>query len=570
MKPFSCIIGGEAGYGIMSAGLTLSRIATRSGYSIFQYAEYPSLIRGGHNMVQIVISRDVIATPYQHCNFLIALNSDTLTHHASKLVSGAGVLYDLDIDSSLAHLPSDVHLFPVPLARLAKEVGGSIMTRNTVALGASVALLGANMEYLEAIILEEFAQKKPTIQEKNIAAARAGYDYVRTHFSSFVTSTLVPRHHAPASLVMTGNEAMALASIAAGMQFAAVYPMTPTSAILQTLASYQEMYGFIYKQPEDEIAAINMAIGASFAGVRSMVATSGGGFCLMAEGYGLAGMTETPLVIIEGMRGAPATGLPTWNEQGDLRFVLHAHQGDFPRIVLAPGDVTEAFHMTMDAFHLADKYQTPVVVLVDKHICESHERVLPFDYRHYRIDRGKFVSKKQSRYVRYADAEDGISTRTIPGVGNHFVANSDEHDVRGYSSETKEDRVMQMNKRMKKLEVCAREDMQKPVLYGPADARVTIVSWGSNKGAIRAALRELPEVNFLHITWMNPFPTSAVRAILERAKHIVSVEANYSGQLAGLIAEHTGIHITDQLLAYDGRPIYPEEIIAHLKKHAYV
>ena len=349
------------------------------------------------------------------------------------------------------------------------------------------------------------------------------------------------------------------------MQFAAIYPMTPTSAILHTLAPHQEKYGYIYKQPEDEIAAIHMAIGASFAGVRSLVATSGGGFCLMTEAYGLAGITETPLVIIEGMRGAPATGLPTWTEQGDLLFTLYAHQGDFPRIILAPGDAEEAFHMTLQAFNLADKYQTPVLILVDKHVCESHISLKPFEYKKYSINRGNFVTKKRVNYKRYALTASGISPRSIPGVGNHFVANSDEHDESGYSEESAKNRNEQMNKRMQKLQTCEKEDMEKPQVYGPKNADMTIVSWGSNKGAILEAMRECENVNFIHVGWMNPFPAKTLKTLLQKAKNLLLIECNYSGQFGKLLKEKTGIEIQNIFLKYDGRPFFPEEIIQKIK-----
>ncbi len=290
------------------------------------------------------------------------------------------------------------------------------------------------------------------------------------------------------------------------------------------------------------------------------MATSGGGFCLMTEGLGLAGMTETPLVIVEGMRGAPATGLPTWSEQGDLQFVLHAHQGEFPRIVLAPGDLTEAFYLTMEAFNLADRYQTPVIILMDKNICDNDQGVPEFDISGYKIDRGKFTAEKVKDYMRYKLSEDGVSLRTVPGSGNFFISNSDEHDELGYSSEDAENRISQMKKRMAKLESCAKFDMPKPVLLGPEKADVTIVSWGSNKGSILQALKKFPDVNYLHIVRMNPFPSDAVKRILRGAHHIIDMECNYTGQLASLILEKTGIEIKDKFLKYDGRPIFVEEV----------
>lgn len=365
--------------------------------------------------------------------------------------------------------------------------------------------------------------------------------------------------------MITGNESIAFGAVAAGLQFAAIYPMTPISNILHTLAPLQEEYGFIYKQPEDEISAVNMAIGASFAGARSMTASSGGGFSLMTEGLGLAGITETALVVVEGMRGGPSTGLPTWTEQGDLKFVLNAHHSEFPVIVLAPGDAEEAFQMTMQAFNLAEKYQTPVIVLVDKHICECQQSFPPYDYKKFQIDRGKFTTELIPNYERYALSPDGISLRAPAGTGNYFIANSDEHELVGYSTESAKGRVEQMDKRMAKLKTCANNDLPEPKLYGPAEAKLTVVGWGSTKGVILEALKELPEVNFLHLTWMNPFPTEKVADILNKAERLVMVEGNFSGQLAGLIAEKTCIHIEDKILKYDGRPFFAEEIISALK-----
>ena len=258
--------------------------------------------------------------------------------------------------------------------------------------------------------------------------------------------------------------------------------------------------------------------------------------------------------------------MPTWTEQGDLRMVLHAHQGDFPRIVLAAGDVEEAFYLTMQAFNLADKYQTPVVMLVDKQICESHMSLGLFDCKDYKIDVGKLLLKKQDNYKRFALSPDGISTRSPAGFGNYVIGNSDEHDEVGYSDESIQNRINQMNKRMQKLQTCAKEDMPAPKLFGPKKADLTIVSWGSNKGAILEAIKHFKNVNFLHLTWANPFPTQAVKKVLEKAKRVLNVECNYSAQMSGLIREKTGIEIKNNLLKYDGRPFYPEEIIDQINK----
>ncbi len=565
MKPFVFKIGGEAGFGITSAGVTFAKIVTRMGYSIFNYMEYPSLIRGGHNVVSCTISDEPVHAPYQHTDFLIALNQDTIKLHQAELCVGSVVLYDQQRGVKADSLPKGTTALAIPFAQIATDVGKSIFMRDTVALAAALAMLGGDVAILKKIIAEEFEKKGAAVVALNQAVAEAGFQYVQTQYKSYIQSILKPRR-AIKQLVLNANEAVALGAVAAGLQFAAIYPMTPTSNILHVLAPLQEKYGFIYKQPEDEISAINMAIGASFAGARSMVATAGGGFCLMTEAYGLAGMTETPLVIIEGMRGGPATGLPTWTEQGDLRFVLHAHQGDFPRIVLAAGDVEEAFKLTMEAFNLADVYQTPVVVMVDKHLCESHESIPRFKYNTYKINRGSFAFKNQKNYERYATSADGISLRIPPGTGSHVIANSDEHNAAGYSNEESKNRLEQMQKRMQKLVTCEKKSMPQPALYGPADAELTIVSWGSNKGAILEALKNFSNVNFLHLTWLNPFPSAYVAKVLGTAKRILNIECNYSAQMSNYIAEKTGIRIEQNLLKYDGRPIYPEEISTKVKE----
>lgn len=565
LSNYTVKIGGEAGFGIMAAGKVLSKIATRSGYYAHTYSEYPSLIRGGHNVIQVTLSDEPVYSQYETTDFLIALNQETIDLHKDELVKDALVLYDHRSDVDVSSLPKGVEVVEIPLVDIVLEVEGSLIMRNTVALGAAIGLLGGNLQHLLDMIEEQFGHKKQEIIDINHKACKKAHDYAVKKYKKDVLGVLKQKEKVEPQVTMTGNEAIGLGAMAAGLSFAAIYPMTPTSNILHTLAPHQEKLGFIYKQPEDEIAAINMAIGAAYAGARTMVATSGGGFALMSEGFGLAGLTETPVVIIEGMRGGPGTGLPTWTEQGDLRFVLHAHQSDFPRIVLAPGDIEECFHTTMKAFNLAEKYQTPVIVLADKYNLEGTQSTPPFNYDSFEIDRGKFSSKLIDGYKRYELAEDGISLRSTPGTGNHFVANSDEHDAYGYSNEEIQNRNEQMEKRMQKLITCANEDMEKPVLHGPKDAKNTIVSWGSNKGPILEALKALNDVNFLQLLWVNPFPTEEITKILKKADKILNVECNYTAQMGGLIKERTGIEIKENLLKYDGRPFYPHEIIDRVK-----
>jgi len=553
-------IGGQAGQGIKSAGLMFAKLATRSGYHIYSYTEYPSLIRGGHNAMQINISKDEVTAPSIRTDLLIALNQETITKHMKEIPPGGGIIFDSEKKFDFSVVDKGVNLFLVPLSKIVKDAGGPELLINTVALGVAAGLWGGDLQKLKDLVSEEFSDKKAEVVEMNHKAVEAGYNYALENFKAKLLKKLTPIPNTEPNMILNGAEAGALGTISAGLQFASMYPMTPISGILTMLATYAEKYGFIYKQPEDEIAAINMAIGASYAGARVMTATSGGGFCLMAEGYGLAGMTETPIVIVMGMRGAPATGFPTWSEQGDLRFVLHAHHGDFPRIVIASGDGKEIFDHVMKAFNLAEKYQTPVVVLVDKNTNEDDQSYTYFDAANYKVDRGKFVDKKVEDYKRYALSDDGISPRTIPGTGNFFIANSDEHNEYGFSDEEAENRMQQHPKRMKKLETCEKNDMEPPQLYGPTSADLTIVSWGSNKGSILQAMKEFPNVNYLHLTWMNPFPADAVKKVLDGAKKTLHIECNYTAQLAGLIREKTGIELKDRYLKYDGRPIFIEEI----------
>jgi 2-oxoglutarate ferredoxin oxidoreductase subunit alpha len=561
-------IAGQAGQGVKSAGLMFARFASRSGYNIFNYIEYPSIIRGGHNVMQISISEKEVQGPSNTTDLLIALNQDSLDMHVDEFVKGSCVIFDSGAKLDTSPVEGKAELVGVPLGELARESGGKDLLINTVALGAAATILGGDLKVLKGLVDDEYGDKGEEVINSNIKAIESGGKYVTDNYKDLVKDALnfdSSKGTALKKMVLNGDEAAALGAIAAGVQFASIYPMSPISNVLHTLAAHQEEFDYVYKQPEDEIAAINMAIGASFAGARSMTATSGGGFALMGEGFGLAGMVETPVVIVEGQRGSPGTGIPTWSEQGDLRMVMHSHQGDFPRIILAPGDAIETFYMTMEAFYIADKYQTPVVVLIDKNICDNDQSTPIFDVSAYRVDRGKFTMEKVYDYKIYELTDDGISLRSIPGSGNFFIANSDEHDAIGYSSEEIKNRNDQMNKRMKKLETCALQDMPEPMLYGPEDADLTIVSWGSSKGSILDVIKNYDNVNFLQVTWMNPFPTEAVTKILEKAKKVLHVEANYTGQLAGIIREKTGIEIENKFLKFDGRPFYVEEIEEKIK-----
>jgi 2-oxoglutarate ferredoxin oxidoreductase subunit alpha len=568
MKHFTIAMGGEAGYGINSTGLTFSKIAVRSGYNIFNYFEYPSIIRGGHTLFRSTFSEDKLYSSYSTIDFLVAMNQDSMNIDTAFLREGGYVLYDSAQVKSLPNNVGKFHAIDVPLAKIATDTG-SMLLRDTVVLGAVGAILGVDKDLMKEMVNEEYKRKDDNIREQNVKAIEAGYDFAVKNFSSEIKSLLVKKDSVEKKMVITGNEAASLGALTAGMQFTAIYPMTPITNILHTLAPLQNEYNFVYKQPEDEISAVTMAIGASFAGARSMTATSGGGYCLMTEAVGLAGITETPLVIIEGMRGGPSTGMPTWTEQPDLRFVLHGNHGEIPKIVLTASDPEDLYKIVFDAFNLADKYQTPVIVMIDKQICESHFCIEPFK-NPGKIERGQYTEKSIVNYNRFTFEQNGISLRAPAGSENHVLANSDEHTEDGYTSEDAMVRDKMMSKRMIKMDTCRKEDMKGPVWYGPSDAKLTIVAWGSTKGAILEAMKELPGVNLLHFSWMSPFPSEEAKIELAKARKLLNIEGNYSAQFGGLLAEMTGIRIEDNLLKTDGRPFFPEELISEINKRLNV
>ena len=571
---FNFRIAGEAGYGIASAGLAFAKIALRSGYFVFDYSEYPSLIRGGHNVYSARVSKEQVHSPYLPVDFLIALNQEAIDFHKDQLSSKAIVLLNSDKVSPPA-LKKGIKLLSAPLIKLAMDSYGSEVMMNNVALGITAFLLKADFSILESAIKEAFAWANSDIINLNINVAKKGFDYASNEFAHFAKDNLdtfnLKRLKTKDRLLLNGNDAFCLGAIKAGCKFFSAYPMTPINSIITYFASKAKELGIVYFQPEDEIAAINSALGAAVCGLRSMTASSGGGFSLMVEALGMAGMTETPLVIIDGQRPGPSSGMPTWTGQGDLRFVLTASQDDFPRIVLAPGDVEECFWSMIDAFNLAEKYQLPVIVLTDKYLAESRQAIELIDETKIKIDRGQIIYLKDclQDYKRYGFAEDGVSPRAFIGQTKEpFFTTSYEHDEFGFASEDAENRKAMMRKRMKKLETLEKE-MPKPVVYGSKKAKIGLISWGSNKGIILEAQKILQvqgvETDFLHLNFLNPFPAKPVAEFCQD-HHTLLIEQNISGQLTGLIREKTGLKIENQFLKYDGRPFFPEEIAEKVKQ----
>jgi len=578
-------IGGAAGEGVMAAGAIFSKALVRAGLYISTTVEYPSLIRGGHNVYIIRASEDEITSLVKPVNLLVALNNETIQLHKDELSDDAGIIYDSnDQTVDISQINSKICLYPVPLLKIATQDGGKKLMMNNVALGSAWAVIDLPLEILTKVIADVFANKNQEIINDNQKAAKAGFDYVKNNppAGKQIFPYRLKLGKAAEQLVLTGNEAIGLGAIKAGLGFASLYPMTPINGLLNFLAGHEKENGFIYFQPEDEIAGINSAIGASYAGLRSLVATSGGGFSLMEEGFGMAVMTETPLVVVMGTRPGPSSGLPTWTGQGDLKFLLGTSQGDFMRVILAPGDPLEAYELTQIAFNLADKYQMPVFLLVDKFLCESIGTIEKDALRHCEEGakgdrRGNlkdcFADARNDdsfkNYKRYKINSNGISPRAIPGQV-YFVTNSYEHDDLGYSTEDASVIKAMVEKRARKYESLAKE-VPEPVVYGEHDAEVTLVGWGSTKGTAREAILGIKELgiraNCLHLNWINPFPKEAVTRILSGAKKIIDVEGNPSGQMAGWIREQTGIEIKDKILKYDGRQFYPEDIIEGVKKY---
>ncbi len=576
MVDIQWMIGGEAGYGIMTVGVMMAKILTRLGMSVFDYVEYPSLIRGGHNAYYVRASDTEIFSQKRPIDILVALNRETIDKHKHELSENAAVVYDPNVTKVEPNeFASTVLLVAVPLLEITKQVGADRLMINTVSVGASLALFYSDYQILQDMLQGIFGRKGESVVAINVNTSKAGFDYVVKNFAGKFSQVVEKKEQK--NLLIGGAEALAIGAIRAGVKFAAIYPMTPINGVLTTLTAYALKYNIVVKEPEDEIAGINMAIGASFAGVRSLAATSGGGFSLMVEGLGLAAQTEVPLVIIEGMRPGPATGFPTWTGQGDLRFVMHAAQDDFPRIVVAPGDFLEAFTYTMQAFNLAEKYQLLVIVLTDKYLNEGHGTVATEKFKiqnsKFKIERGKILTdqeaEQQTDYKRYAFVADGISPRSIPGQkGGIGLSGSDEHDERGLYNEEAENRIKMMDKRFAKLEQAIKE-FSTPVLYGEKEASLTILGFGSTKLPVLEAMKWLKAegitVNFLQVAFLHPFPDEQVSQIIKNAKKTLVIEGNKTGQFEGLIRERIGLSINHNFRKYDGRPFYPEEIVEKVK-----
>ena len=565
--------GGQAGDGIASIGEVIARSFSRMGLHVYGHNAYQSVIRGGHVWFQARAAAERVYSQGDGADLLYALDKPTVQIHAHDLRRGGTVVFDPEkFAIEPADLPAGVAALGVPTLAIARKYTSQSILQNAAGMGASAFLAGIPLEIVQKVLADSFGRKTGDVVDWNLGASAEGYRFASEHTKA--NEHALPRGGAP-KLLMTGNQAIALGAAAAGCKFLAQYPMTPASSIMHWLAAHSADLGVVVKQAEDELAAINMAIGASFAGVRAMTATSGGGFSLMVEALGMAGMTETPLVVVESQRAGPSTGLPTKTEQADLNLMLGAGQGEFPRAVLAPSHPAEAYRATVDAFRLAEEWQTPILLASDLHLSEDfstvdREELSPVGP----VASPAYAQPNGQPYLRYRYTESGVSPRARPGqAGLQFVAGSDEHDERGHLvsdirsgiPEWVSERKRMMDKRMRKLEGL-RAAVPGPIVEGPAEAPLTFLAWGSTVGAVRDAMRELGErgqpTNLVWFPAVYPLQPQAILDVLGRARRTLLIEGNYSGQFGHLLRAESGFVPSDRLLKYDGEPFYPHEIVA--------
>ncbi len=581
MKDIALRTGGAAGDGIATIGETFGRFFTRNGYHAFGHTGYQSVIRGGHVWFQARAGTDRVWSQGDGCDLLYALDKQTVDIHAPSLRQGGVLIYDPEKFSVPAEeIPHGVTPLEVPTLAIARKFSSNSILQSAAGMGAAAYVAGVPMETLQGLLTDSFRRKGEEVLAQNLGAAQGGYEHARAH-GRVLDRALPPKGGSP-KLFLSGNQAISLGAAAAGVKFLAQYPMTPASSIMHWMAAHARALHIVVKQAEDELAAINMAIGASHAGVRSMTATSGGGFSLMVEALGMAGMTETPLVVVESQRSGPSTGLPTKTEQGDLNLMLGAGQGEFPRAILAPGNVVEAFRLTRQAFDLAEAFQTPVLVASDLYLSEDMQSAdredFPLDFDPPSLFTVPEPPSGQNGYARYAITPSGVSPRAIPGQkGLNFIAGSDEHDEKGHLISDVlsgvpmwvEKRKQMMDKRMRKLDGI-RAATSPPTVEGSPHPSLLIVGWGSTANPVRDAMRSLEEqgipVGYLQIHQPWPLHAGPVGEILRAAPKVLLVEENYSGQLGRLIRAETGFEIPAKLLKYDGEPFYPWEIVQKVRE----
>ncbi|MCL6631390.1 MAG: 2-oxoacid:acceptor oxidoreductase subunit alpha [Alicyclobacillus herbarius] len=565
-------VGGKQGEGIDSTGEIYALAMHRLGYFVFTYRHFMSLIKGGHTNYKIRVADEKVRHHGDETHILIAFDQVTIDYNGSELADGAIVVYDESSFQAKPPSSANVHLCGVPLTGIARDAGSPIM-KNMVAIGVTAAINGLHPDEFVPIVEDKFGKKGTSVVNNNMEALRRGHAYYQQNFAVQFPVPPKPVHQGLYHLYASGNQATAFGALAGGCRLLAAYPITPATEIMYWVLKYFPKYGGVVLQAEDEIAAINMAIGANFAGARAMTSTSGPGFSLMMEALGLSGMSETPVVIVDVQRSGPSTGLPTKTEQSDLNEALFGTHGEIPRIVLTPRTVEECFWFTADAFNLADKYQCPVILLSDLYLGMSYQSISGFPLEKVHIDRGKLVRVEDIadstpyQYQRYdASVPDGISPRTLPGTRNgRYTALGNEHNGIGIEVEDLETRVAQMNKRARKLTGFQHESGVS--VDGAATAPVALIGFGSTYGVLEEARMRLQaeglDVKHIHFSRVAPFPLAEFQTAMHGVRRALVVELNSTGQLAQLIRQQAGYH--DKLascLKYNGDPILQKEILA--------
>jgi 2-oxoglutarate/2-oxoacid ferredoxin oxidoreductase subunit alpha len=565
------IVVGRAGQGLQVISRTFARMLVRAGYYVFVSQDVMSRIRGGHNFARVRVSTSPVAADGDKAQVLVALDPALVERHVADLAPDAVVVTD-----AAGALPEEVNAVRLPLADLAKA---PVMV-NAVAIGASLALVGMEPAGLEQMFRDQFAGKGEDVVKQNVAAAEAGFRAISEAHKQRCPHRLIEEGGGRSDRVLiSGAEALALGAIAAGVRVVTGYPMSPATPIVEYCFRHAEESGLIVEQTEDEVSAANLAIGAAFAGARAMVCTAGGGFCLMNEALSLAGMTETPLVLCVGMRPGPATGLATRTEQADLLFSIYAGHGEFPRAVLTPADAGQAFHAAQDAFRIADKYQTPAIILFDQFMADALWTVeVESPKCKVQSPESKTASSFELppySYRRYEVTESGVSPMAPPGTPQQLVyADSDEHSEEGHITETAAMRLLMVNKRNAKLngirqELEASAEVRVKV-EDKAEAETLVFCFGSTRGVVAEAVARLQKkgqrVAMVHLKHVWPFPAEAVARLVAKDRKVVTVEQNFSGQLAQLLSQECSVRAAGTVRRYDGRQFTVAEVEAGIEE----
>lgn len=565
MKRFSgdisLVLGGAAGQGVQTVEALLVRVLKREGYNVFASKEYMSRIRGGSNSTEIRVTDKKRSAFVNRIDFLFAMDKDVIPH-LSKRISKHTIL--LGERSKISGGSVEHHIVDIPFTQFANELGNPLYT-STVAVGVALGILRADEGVFENYLREHFARKGEEVVAKNIEAAQKGYAFGKhIAYQEGIEVSLAKSKAVEEEMLIDGNDAIGLGALAAGCNYISSYPMSPGTGVLTFLAQHKKEFGIVVDQAEDEIAAINHAIGAWYAGARALVTTSGGGFDLMVEGVSLSGIIETPIVVHIGQRPGPATGLPTRTEQADLNLVLYAGHGEFPRAIFAPGTHEEAFSDMQQAFYIADKYQVPVFFLSDQYLLDSI-RSFPKESLKM-IDQKNHIIETKAGYKRYVITPDGVSPRGVPGYGEGLVGiDSDEHDEDAHITESAEVRVAMHEKRLRKLDGMREEALFPTEIGDVKHADMIVVSWGSNRSVVEEALEIMKreDVAGLHFHQVYPLPENAKKFFTK--KKIIVLENNATGQFANLLKQEYGIKISETILQYDGSPFSVEDVVLRLK-----